>query len=154
MFSWRIPLPENGCANSYSVGMLIKMLKKMAAFVSRKYQDEIFRRVVPVGDVRRRNRWWLMMSDRLQTSEGSKGSFERDRIRQLNDGILNWFYGIKIVTGAHIFKMDKTKNPQKYSFGGFLSLDTINRLFSSNPFHASADARKALFPEHAESGRL
>lgn len=47
MFSWRIPLSENGCANSYSVGMLIKMLKKMAAFVSRKYQDEIFRRIVP-----------------------------------------------------------------------------------------------------------
>ena len=47
MFSWRIPLSENGCANSYSVVMLIKMLKKKAASVSRKYQDEIFRRIVP-----------------------------------------------------------------------------------------------------------
>ena len=95
-----------------------------------------------------------MMNDRLQGSAGLKESFEKDRIRQLDDGIWNGFYGIEDYDRNSYLQDGQNKKPPKVFFWGFLPLDTINLLFSSNLFHAGADARKALFPEHAESGRL
>ena len=60
-----------------------------------------------------------MMNDRLQGSAGLKESFEKDRIRQLNDEIWNWFYGMKDYERNPYLQDGQNKKPQKYSFGGF-----------------------------------